>query len=108
MAKIRKLFLGMGAASLSVIPMVAVSCGQETTSKDKRIATQKQWANHSFITTINKDESLVYSKDVEDKNLTYAVLTDDGKITDKSFNQSSWEALLNIAIKLKIPRVTDQ
>ncbi|WP_169738028.1 BMP family ABC transporter substrate-binding protein [Mycoplasma buteonis] len=85
-----KFLLLSGLTAVSAFPLVAAACGNTDTKpasyikEDKRIATLV--ANNSLTADYVAEHT-------KSKALEVALVTDAGNVTDKSFNQSSWEAL---------------
>ncbi|MEA4333627.1 BMP family ABC transporter substrate-binding protein [Mycoplasma sp. 1232] len=88
MKKIKSLLLAVAGITTAIAPVAAISCGQ------------KDW---SFITEVKLNDR-VTKEVVEDPAkpaLRAIVVTDAGHVTDKSFNQSSYEGLLKYEYQVR-------
>ncbi|WP_322958394.1 BMP family ABC transporter substrate-binding protein [Mycoplasmopsis felis] len=85
--QIKKLFLGTGLISIVPVFALAAQCGKEgtITRPSNYIPENQRVAEIVKDTTFTLPEEMVGTKLV--------VITDSGRVTDKSFNQSQWEAL---------------
>ncbi|VEU70147.1 BMP family ABC transporter substrate-binding protein [Mycoplasmopsis glycophila] len=83
MKKIRNIILGLSTVVVGVAPLaIAMKC-----SEDK-----KQQKELKILSSLEKNDSLTSDVQVTRKP-KMILITDEGHVTDKSFNQSSWEAL---------------
>ncbi|QIW61990.1 BMP family ABC transporter substrate-binding protein [Mycoplasmopsis gallinacea] len=99
MAKFKKTLLLGGLSLVSILPMVSViSCNDEDD-------ITQYIAQKDRVTNISTSGENFSSADVTAamKDLKPVLITDEGNVDDKSFNQSSWEALLTVYDKTKIP-----
>ncbi|QCZ36794.1 BMP family ABC transporter substrate-binding protein [Mycoplasma nasistruthionis] len=86
--------LGMGALSL---PLVAASCGGSGESSDVA-----DYINKEERVAVVKEKSELTAEKLANKEIPSIVLvTDEGRVTDKSFNQSVWEGLLAFRDQVK-------
>ncbi|WP_027121006.1 BMP family ABC transporter substrate-binding protein [Mycoplasma leonicaptivi] len=93
---LKKFLLTISASTFAVAPMIAASCGSTektgTSGSSGNIGQKTQTQNG--ITNINtRNFSLTPEMEAIAKKQNMVLITDTGKVTDKSFNQSSWEAL---------------
>ncbi|WLP85638.1 hypothetical protein [Mycoplasma seminis] len=94
MKKFKSLFIGLAGVSAVALPLVAVSCngGQaKYIEKDKRITKDVIKVNDTLESKIKE------LKEVP----TIAFITESGDILDQSFNQSGWEAVLDLIDQFK-------
>ncbi|UUM19268.1 BMP family ABC transporter substrate-binding protein [Mycoplasma sp. 1018B] len=89
------LAIGALSSSLTILPIVAISC--ENGVSKHPLAPRDKVAG---IQT--RSEFQITSEQLE-KVPHIAVVTDGGVLEDKSFNQSSWEAIVDLAEQNKIP-----
>lgn len=94
--KLKKYLLSFAGIASLALPAVAISCGTTRTSNiDDYIEKQDRVAEIDVKANVNSE--FVKSDKIKAKNIKFALITDTGKVSDKSFNQSAWEALLQIA-----------
>ncbi|AKA49925.1 hypothetical protein VO56_01475 [Mycoplasmopsis gallinacea] len=104
MARFKKTLLLGGLSLVSILPMVSViSCKNDNDVTQDDIT--QYIAQKDRVTSISTSGENFSSSDVTDaiKKLQPVLITDEGNTDDKSFNQSSWEALLTVYDKTKIP-----
>ncbi|RMX34596.1 variable surface lipoprotein [Mycoplasmopsis fermentans] len=86
MKKSKKILLGLSPIA-AILPAVAVSCG----NNDESNISFKEKDISKYTTTNANGKQVV--KNAELLKLKPVLITDEGKIDDKSFNQSAFEAL---------------
>ncbi|CCP23861.1 BMP family ABC transporter substrate-binding protein [Mycoplasmopsis cynos] len=89
--KLKKHLLALAGMSSIILPVIAVSCGN-TSNKSAGVNSYIKKAERVSKITLNPQ--LV--ENAKTKKLNFTLVTDAGHVTDKSFNQSAWEALLAI------------
>ncbi|MFV8400994.1 BMP family ABC transporter substrate-binding protein [Mycoplasma sp. 2634B] len=98
MKKFKSLLMAFAGISAAVLPIVAASCGDNhpvgyIKSSDR-------------VGAVKTDSNLTYNtlQDAVSKNkkvLSVKVVTDTGFVTDRSFNQSTWEGALTLADQIQ-------
>ncbi|UWV86105.1 BMP family ABC transporter substrate-binding protein [Mycoplasmopsis cynos] len=89
--KLKKHLLALAGMSSIILPVIAVSRGN-TSNKSAGVNSYIKKAERVSKITLNPQ--LV--ENAKTKKLNFTLVTDAGRVTDKSFNQSAWEALLAI------------
>ncbi|BBA22138.1 sugar ABC transporter substrate-binding protein [Mycoplasmopsis bovirhinis] len=94
----KKILLSMSGIGSLLVPAIAVSCGGSQTPESgyhrrdgDYVATSERVAALTTNSTLTHD--YVQSDAIKAKKLKFTLITDTGNVTDKSFNQSAWEAL---------------
>lgn len=99
--KFKKYLLSMAGISSIALPLAAISCGEPTSDSGYHRREEDYIQPSERVAVIQRNTNLTMefaSKDeIKSKKLKFALITDTGKVTDKSFNQSAWEALNAIA-----------
>ncbi|MGY6172223.1 BMP family ABC transporter substrate-binding protein [Candidatus Mycoplasma pogonae] len=87
--KIKNMLKTLAITSVPLVTLVAVACGNNSSVPKPNNYIEP--ANR--LTKVNEKSSEGLEKEFIEKN-KIVVITDAGEVTDKSFNQSAWEALL--------------
>ncbi|WP_117275609.1 BMP family lipoprotein [Mycoplasmopsis edwardii] len=86
--KLISLFMG---TTLTSLPMVIVSCGKQERQEINNFVPLNE-----RITEVVKNPNLSYEALKENAGIKIALINGSGGTLDKSFNQSSWEALIKL------------
>ncbi|AKF41377.1 sugar ABC transporter substrate-binding protein [Mycoplasmopsis canis] len=99
--KFKKYLLSIAGISSIALPLAAISCGEPTSDSEYHKREEEYIQPSERVAVIQRNTSLTMdlatSEKIKAKKLKFALITDTGKVTDKSFNQSAWEALNTIA-----------
>ncbi|WP_158763842.1 BMP family ABC transporter substrate-binding protein [Mycoplasma sp. NEAQ87857] len=94
MSKLKRILLTLTGTVSAVLPIaVSVSCGSSEDGKPSQGRPSQYIQPDQRVAKVNANPAMTaeVAKAHPDAKLVY--ITDSGQITDKSFNQSSWEAL---------------
>lgn len=94
----KKLLLTISGISTFLVPAVAVSCGGSQTPSSGYHRRNSDYVRSSErVAALTTNSTLTHdfaqSEAIKAKNIKFTLITDTGNVTDKSFNQSAWEAL---------------
>ncbi|WP_426461369.1 BMP family ABC transporter substrate-binding protein [Mycoplasma hafezii] len=98
MKKIKNLFFALSSVTaMAALPMVAVSCVDPSESEGTKPNKYIEPKNRLAVLTPDTQFNKAYVQDnFKNQKFEIALVTDAGNVDDKSFNQSSWEALNQI------------
>ncbi|MGZ9762397.1 BMP family ABC transporter substrate-binding protein [Mycoplasma sp. 394] len=96
--KFKKFVIGFGTPIAATTALIAASCGTKTQTPKKEVLDIPNPSNYinpnERVATITKDNTFTLPDSMVGTKIY--VITDTGHVTDKSFNQSQWEAALTI------------
>ncbi|TDV24319.1 basic membrane lipoprotein Med (substrate-binding protein (PBP1-ABC) superfamily) [Mycoplasmopsis mustelae] len=104
--KIKKIFLGVTPVVLAGTSVIAAACGNQNDGKIEKVREKREITTpEAYIAPADRvaklEKNNTFTLPEEDRGIGIVVVTDSGHVTDKSFNQSSWEAALAIQDQTK-------